>query len=475
MPVPASPWSCPLLTPEHSVTPNVPANSTSSSPDSGTTPRPRTVALVSVGGSPEPVLRSLRELRPDVVWYFCSGGSRILAEEIHHQLDGQPLSDFIEVARFEELGPCYAALREALPRLLRHWRVEAGNVTVDYTGGTKTMSAALVLAATECFSNFSYVGGTQRDKAGTGIVLTGTERVHSQPNPWRELAVRELDQAATLWAAQQYHATAVLLRRTKNQVPLDQRLAFERVIDLATALDLRLSLQLPQAATLLAKLFRKLAQSDPSTTAPGTPAAAPAPPTSLLAFSERAATRFAASAALSGPASDPSAQLRELIDNALLTARLGRHDDAAARLYRALELFGQNELSRLTAGAFYLGQLKTSSIPAALADFPPFAATDGLALARRGIALEQVFRALAHLGHPAGLRAAADFDGPSALKSPWRAATQRRNQSILAHGLQPVGVGGFDTLAALVTAITGEDATRIDLDAPAWSPAWFAK
>jgi hypothetical protein len=426
------------------------------------------------------VLRSLRELRPDVVWYFCSGSSRILAEEIHHQLDGQPLSDFIEVARFEELGPCYAALREALPRLLRHWRVEAGNVTVDYTGGTKTMSAALVLAATECFSNFSYVGGTQRDKAGTGIVLTGTERVHSQPNPWRELAVRELDQAATLWTTQQYHATAVLLRRTKNQVPLDQRLAFERVIDLATALDLRLSLQLPQAAALLAKLARKLAKTTPDFSAP--PPASASPTTvpaarahaALFAYCERASARFSAAAALAGPATDPSAQLRELLDNALLTARLGRHDDAAARLYRALELFGQNELARLTAGAFYLGQLKSSSIPGTLSDFRLFAAPEGLDLARRGIPLEQVYRALAHLAHPAGLRAVADFDGPASLKSAWRAATQRRNQSILAHGLQPVGEEGFNNFATLVADYTGQDTTHIDLDAPAWDSAWFA-
>lgn len=286
MPVPASLWSCPLLAPELASTPQVPASPTSSSPDSGVTPRPRTAALVSVGGSPEPVLRSLRELRPDVVWYFCSGSSRSLAEEIHRHIDGQPLSDFIEIARFEELGPCYVALREALPRLLRHWSVEAGNVTVDYTGGTKTMSAALVLAATEVFANFSYVGGTQRDKAGTGIVLAGTERVHHQPNPWHELAIRELEQSATLWAARQYHAVAALLRRTKSQVPLEQRPAFERCIDLATALDLRLSRQLPQAAALLAKLARKLAKTTPDFSPP--PSASASPITGAVARSHAA-------------------------------------------------------------------------------------------------------------------------------------------------------------------------------------------
>jgi len=53
------------------------------------------------------------------------------------------------VARFEELGPCYRALRAEIPGLLRKWRIEPGEVLVDYTCGTKTMSAALVLAGLE--------------------------------------------------------------------------------------------------------------------------------------------------------------------------------------------------------------------------------------------------------------------------------------------------------------------------------------
>ena len=321
----------------------------------------------------------------------------------------------------------------------------------------------LVLAATEIFSRFSYVGGAQRDKAGTGIVISGSEKLHYQANPWRELAVREIDHAAQLWALQQYDAVAALLKKTKKQIPLPQRPAFERVIDLASALSARLSLQLHTAAEILAKLARKLAVDCPD-----------AAPGSLASFCESAARRFAAAHAASGPASDPTAQLRELLDNALLTARLGRYDDAAARLYRALELFGQNELARLTGGAFHLGRLKAAALPASLVNFAPFAGPNGLEAAQCGIALEQVFRALAHLGHPAGLRAVADFDGPGALTSTWRQATTRRNQSILAHGLQPVGTDGFASLVALVSDFTGQDLSLVDLDAPSFDASWFS-
>jgi len=426
--------------------------------------------LVSVGGSLEPILHSVRTHRPSHVAYFCSSGTRDTAEAIQASLSAgatgethPPFPDYLEVGRYEELGPCYAALRQAIPAWLATHAIDPADVIVDYTGGTKTMSAALVLAASELFSNFSYIGGTQRDKAGVGVVLSGSESVHYQTNPWRELAVREFDRAATLWSTGQYQAARGLLRATKKQLPLERRPACERVILLADALDDRLALCLHAAASKFADLAKKLGKQTP-------------PPAALLAYCELAATRLASAHAASGPAADPRAQLRELLDNALLTARLDRHDDASARLYRALELFGQNELARLTGGAFHLGQLakKLTAVPPALATFPPFAAPDGPALARRGIPLEQVYRALAHLGHPAGLRAVAEFDGPEASKSPWRAATQRRNQSILAHGLQPVGPEGFAALASLVADYTGEQTGLPELDAPTWDSAWLS-
>jgi CRISPR-associated protein (TIGR02710 family) len=422
--------------------------------------------LVSVGGSPAPILHTLRTHRPTHVGYFCSAGSRVKAEEIQAQLEFNPIADFLEVAAYEDLGPCYAALRAWLPGWLTLYNFAPEDVTVDYTGGTKTMSAALVLAASELFSHFSYIGGTQRDKAGSGIVLSGSEHMHYQGNPWHQLAVRELDQAATLWAAQQYEAVESLLRRTKGRVPLEQRPGFERVIDLSSALSARLSLRLAEASETLAKLDRKLAKISPSL-------ASQDAFENLRAFCRDGSVRLAASHSANGPASDPRAQLRELLDNAILTSRLGRHDDAAARLYRALELHGQNELTRLTAGAFKLGQLKEDRVPASLASFPGFVGPDGELLAKRGIPLEQVYRALSHLGHPAGRQAVAEFDGPDSLKSHWRTATQRRNQSILAHGIRPVGPDGFASLAKLVADFTGENTTQVDLDAPGFNLVWF--
>ena len=114
-----------------------------------------TAALVSVGGSPTPVLHVLRRHRPAHVWYFCSAGSRANADAIQSELDWRPAPRFIEVKRFEELGPCYRELRRKIPEILAETKDPPAEVLVDYTGGTKTMSAALVLAAGELFDQFS--------------------------------------------------------------------------------------------------------------------------------------------------------------------------------------------------------------------------------------------------------------------------------------------------------------------------------
>jgi len=425
--------------------------------------------LVSVGGSTEPVFHTLRTNRPTLVAYFCSAGSRQLAERIQSELDFAPLAEFFEIGAHEELGPCYSALRTWIPTWLQRHTLAPDEVVVDYTGGTKTMSAALVLAATEHFSRFSYVGGTQRDKAGTGIVITGTERIHYQGNPWQELAVREIDRARALWAEQQYVAAGAILRAAKPHVPLQQRPAFDCVIDLATALADRLALQLHAAAQRFEKLANKLQKRPPAQSAPMQVLEAH---DRLISFCALAASRLSSSEATTGPAADPHLQLRELLDNAILTARLGRYDDASARLYRALELYGQNELARLTDGVFQLGQLKSGTLPPSVATCSVFSdTTTAVQKAQDGIALEDVYRVLAHLDHHAAAIAKAEFDGPDALKSSWRQATQRRNQSILAHGIQPVSERGFKDLAVLIQEITGEDTSNVLLEAPAFTTA----
>ncbi len=415
---------------------------------------PITAALVSVGGAPAPVLHVLRQHRPAHVWYFCSADSRANADAIQAELDWHPQARFIEVERFEELGPCYRELRRKIPEILAETKVPPAEVLVDYTGGTKTMSAALVLAATELFDRFSYVGGEQREKGGLGVTMDGKERVLYQGNPWSELAIREVERAHDLWASCQFDAAARVLRRVAPRVP--HRLRFEAVAEVADAMAARHRLNFKEAVTQLGTAQRALPAVFDGRNDHGL----------LLFVSEClgiciACGRNTASAIL----------LCELLDNALRTAAQGRFEDAAARLYRVMEMQGQLWLSEMTEGLLVNGRCKAGDIgkmPHAL---------EPLSFCRPGesgdikLSLEQNFLALAALGHARARTIAGDLALDK--KSRWRAATEKRNTSILAHGVQPIGADGFEQMKQITGDFLAFDLVREVNPIPALNLQWL--
>jgi CRISPR-associated protein (TIGR02710 family) len=418
------------------------------------TPSPKiSAALVSVGGSPAPVLHVLRQHRPAHVWYFCSAGSRANADDIQRQLDWHPAPRFIEVERFEELGPCYRELRRKIPGILAETKVPPTEVLVDYTGGTKTMSAALVLAAAELFQQFSYVGGEQREKGGLGIVLDGKERALYQGNPWRELAIREVERARDLWAGCQFETAAKVLRHVAPRVPVPLR--FEALATLAEGMAARHRLDFPKATGLFHQAIGRLR-----------PIFEANPTASPLPLAEHALQLCQACAA---DAASPTL-LRELLDNTLRTAAQGRYEDAAARLYRAMEMQAQLWLADATGGLFTNGRCKpenTAQLPDTLKALR-FCQPDDRGEIK--LSLEQSFLALAALGH--GQAGAIADDLALDKKSRFRAATEKRNTSILAHGVQPIGADGFAQMKQIATDFLGFDLTHEANAIPPLDPHW---
>jgi hypothetical protein len=162
--------------------------------------------------------------------------------------------------------------------------------------------------------------------------------------------------------------------------------------------------------------------------------------------------------------------LRELLDNTLRTANQGRFEDAAARLYRAMEMQGQLWLAEVTQGAFQNGRLKLGvALPAPLVPLD-FCQPDEHGDVK--LSLEQLFRALAVLDHLRGRQIVADL--ALEKKSRWRAATARRNTSILAHGVSPISKDGFEQLK---TVAAGFLDFALECEAnpiPPFDPAWLS-
>ena len=167
--------------------------------------------LVSVGGAPAPIIYTLNQRTPTYICFFVSPETKsTLHEQILPALDFQPRHyDWIETPSAQLLNESYRALAKQLPPLLEKWDVPWQSLEVDFTGGTKTMSVAVVLATIEHVSNYSYVGSPDadgRDKGGVGVVLDGRERMWYQSNPWDELAVLERREIALLFNRARYDA-----------------------------------------------------------------------------------------------------------------------------------------------------------------------------------------------------------------------------------------------------------------------------
>jgi CRISPR-associated protein (TIGR02710 family) len=171
--------------------------------------------LLSVGGSPAPIVASIVQQRPrDLLFFVSPQSKRQVADAIlpalpadyrHHQLA------YVETPSAEQLDACYRALRERVPGILADFGLDPRDLRVDFTGGTKAMSAALVLALAGQGSEMTYVGGAEpgdRDKGGLGIVVDGRERIFRVADPWQEIAADRLHQAVALAAGGRYGLAA---------------------------------------------------------------------------------------------------------------------------------------------------------------------------------------------------------------------------------------------------------------------------
>src|SRR5512137_736802 len=127
-----------------------------------TTVRTR-VMIVSVGGTPAPIIVTLNKSQPEYICFFVSRDTKSLIEgEIFPRLEFKPRHhDWIITENPELLSECYLELLQKLPQIIEKWEVSPADVCVDYTGGTKTMSVALVLATVDKSCCYSYVGGNE--------------------------------------------------------------------------------------------------------------------------------------------------------------------------------------------------------------------------------------------------------------------------------------------------------------------------
>lgn len=345
-----------------------------------------------------------------------------------------------EIVRIKELdnpNVCYVESLSLLTRLRRDY--PDAQIIADYTGGTKSMSTGLVLAALD---TGGVVLGVQVGlRTGLDKVVPGTQFTrfthHHMP-----LVNRQRMSVASFFQRFDYPAAMALLENILAipdlppvAEPLQQSLILARGLNAWDRFD-------HAAAWQLLNPFR--AQYPP-----------------LIMFLEAVVwsrrnldPRF--NQVISGQMGDrPKGHGYELVQDLMLNAERratqGRYDDAVARLYRALEMLAQAQL-KLRYG-LDTGNLDTDKLPQPSRDLYQRRATkpDG----RIQIGLRDAYELLE------GLPTAGQGPDPvnkiySAQKDRMRDFLGIRNSSLYAHGFSPIAKAEYQKAQDFATAFLNQ-------------------
>lgn len=300
------------------------------------TKKPKAI-LISVGGTPAPIIFSLNHQKPEYICFFVSEETReAIDKDILPNLDFKCRHyDWITTPNAEGLSECYRVLVRKLPEILKKWKVDPKDLVVDYTGGTKTMSVALALATIEKSSLYTYIGGVERTKEGIGVVIDGKESMWYLDNPWDELAVSERREACLLFNKARYSSAVEVFAQVAERVSEKNKSFFKALGDLAEGYDLWDKFRHREAGF---KLYRSKGIIQAYATG--------SEKETLLSLADRLDENLRFLKNLENNEDQKGLLLcYDLLANAKRRAYLeDKFDDAVARLYRAMEALAQFKL-----------------------------------------------------------------------------------------------------------------------------------
>lgn len=410
----------------------------------------KTVLILSVGGSPEPIINAIKFYKPDFVYFFCSSGPKGSAITIdspgdpcgnkrksrcpkcgHEYYPGNPKGKAIvfqtELSRDkyeivgvddpDNLNLCYSKL-VALSKSIKERHPDA-QVIANYTGGTKTMSVTMALVGTMTEEwDLSLNKGPRLDiiqvRAGDTPVVV---------NKWQVFGEQRLESAARALRNYDYAlAEAIVSESLLHTLEPWFEKKLLRVRQLCSAFDCWDKFDHKKALELLQPygkgfypyivILKKILKQTTST----------------------------------GLVSD-------LLNNAERRATQKRYDDAVARLYRATELFAQIRLKEKIE-RYKLVKLKLEQLPE---EFRP----DYSKYAREGdkliLGLREDYELLHKLSDPIG----EEFKQKEGLILD---ALSYRNSSLSAHGITPLEERDYELVNNRLRGFILKAAKRINLD-----------
>lgn len=399
-----------------------------------------TSLIATVGGTVEPLIITIAAHKPQYMVFLCSNDSVEKVPEIKAAVLAAgfaiPFTDHkVLVDDINDLIHCYQKARQCI-RKLEEWGVAADETIVDITGGTKIMSAALALATVKHGHMFSYIGGYERTRGGIGEVISGQEIVREGMNPWSLFAIEESRHIAEFFNLYQFSAAEQVTAQLLAKPVIDNRL--RQLLEIVKALCIGYSAWDRFVHKEAVENIKKaVAQLD----------------TYVQVSGEARYAGFLADLRgnlewlqqlrrdTEGFRNPARLQVADLVANAERRAQEGKYDDAVARLYRALELDGQVALTEPPLFIKNASDVPAEKIPESLREefINKYSDENG----KIKLGLRALFTLLAAVGHSRGI----------AFMEQWKRINgilSARNQSILAHGSQPIAEDTYTKLKAIL-------------------------
>jgi CRISPR-associated protein (TIGR02710 family) len=395
-----------------------------------------TILFVTVGGSHQPIATAIRSLEPNRVIFICSNGSKgsqtqVLdsgkpcevrrGSEVIERLPNiptqlglgdrfNPTQDVVLLQNPDDLSESY----QAISAKIRSVRKDdpATMLWADYTGGTKTMSLAMGLAALDYGITLYLTTGATRPNLirieggeATGRASTASVTVERQRQQVLPKFLQQFNYSAAI-AELQYLLSHVSLSN-EEQRRVRRLQALSKGLDAWDRFD-------HNAAWMLLKPYMSEFQN-------------------LGLFLKRVLASRAAMDEKFKPIESTMGHGYEVVEDLLLNAERrsvrGRYDDAVGRLYRALELLVQVRL-KLTYG-LRTEDIDRSLLPEKVAE--RYAKIDG----KLQMPLQRSYKLLTEIENdPLGNL----YEGRAgALQN----ILKIRNKAIYAHGFEPISADEF--------------------------------
>lgn len=216
------------------------------------------IIILTVGGSFQPIISSIKDNNPDFIYFLCSddtqtvkGTWRIVCGKgrpcVPREKEKKPLPSIVEqlalnqenyevikTTKFDNLNEMYSLSYEIIKECKKKYL--DGEIILDYTGGTKTMSAGLVAAGLEIGNIvFCIMRGTRSDLIQ---VKNGTEKKWLIRNS-KAMIEKQINQAMIFVNKYEFQSARKILEDLANLYDINEKIHSKLInyLDLINAIE----------------------------------------------------------------------------------------------------------------------------------------------------------------------------------------------------------------------------------------------